>query len=94
MIRKSTSIPRTYTDRDGLKHADLTERLIGIFFHVYDGLGHGFLESVYEQAFCHSLAQANVFFERQIAIPVWFEGQKIGDFRADLLAESESHRRV
>jgi len=31
-----------------LKHADLTDRIIGIFYDVYNELGYGFLESVYE----------------------------------------------
>lgn len=44
-------------DLRGLKHKELTERLIGIFFNIYNELGHGFLESVYEQAFSVVLAR-------------------------------------
>jgi len=33
------------------------------------------------------LAKSGIFFERQIAIPVWFHGQQIGEFRADLLVD-------
>ena len=33
---------------NGLKHSTLTESIIGTFFEVYNELGHGFLESVYE----------------------------------------------
>jgi GxxExxY protein len=76
-----------YADQHGLLHHDLTEKLIGAFFNIYNQLGHGFLESVYEQAFSIALAENGVFFERQIAVPVWFHGQKIGDFRADLLVD-------
>jgi hypothetical protein len=47
----STSLPRIYADERGLKYRDLTERLIGIFFKLYNELGHGFLESVDEKAF-------------------------------------------
>ena len=50
-------------------------------------MGHGFLESVYEQAFAGALAQSSVFFQRQIAVPVWFHRPKAGDFRADLVVE-------
>jgi len=35
----------------GLKHRELTQKIIGIFYEVYNELGHGFLESVYETAF-------------------------------------------
>ena len=76
-----------YADQHGLLHHDLTEKVIGAFFNIYNELGHGFLESVYEQAFSIALAENGMFFERQIAVPVWFHGQKIGDFRADLLVD-------
>ena len=72
-----------------MKHRELTEKLIGIFFDVYNELGHGFLESVYEEAFSVSLAERGIFFQRQIAVPVWFHGRKIGDFRADLLIDGK-----
>jgi len=83
----TTSAPRIDADERGLKHRDLTEKLIGIFFEVYNELGHGFIESVYEQAFAVSLGEKQIFFERQVAVPVWYHGQKIGDFRADLLVD-------
>ncbi|HEV2732824.1 MAG TPA: hypothetical protein VGV15_22560 [Terriglobales bacterium] len=45
-MKTSTSIPRIYADRHGLKHPELSEKLVGIFFSIYNELGHGFLESV------------------------------------------------
>lgn len=84
-MRIVTSIPRMYADIRGLKHSELTEKLIGIFFSIHNELGHGFLECVYEQAFSVALAEGGIFFERQVAVPVWFLGQQIGHFRADLL---------
>jgi len=86
-MRAATSLPRIYADARGLKHRELTVRLIGIFFHMYNELGHGFLESVYEQAFSVVLAENQIFFERQVALPVWFHGIQISEFRADLLVE-------
>lgn len=86
-MRTVTSIPRMYADQRGLKHADLTEKLVGIFFNIHNELGHGFLESVYEQAFSVVLAENNIFFQRQMAVPVWFHDQQIGEFRADLLVD-------
>ena len=62
-----TSSPRIYTDEHGLKHRELTEALIGIFYDIYNELGHGFIESVYEQAFALSLAERGLFFQRQIS---------------------------
>jgi GxxExxY protein len=88
-MKIATSIPRIHADQNGLKHRELTEKLIGVFYSVYNELGHGFLESVYEQAFSVELAEKGIFFQRQIAIPVWFHGQKIGAFRADVLIDEK-----
>lgn len=53
----ATSLPRIYADERGLKHRDLTEKLIRIFFDIYNELGHGFLESVYQKALTLALKQ-------------------------------------
>jgi GxxExxY protein len=71
----------------GLKHRELTQKIIGVFFEVYSELGHGFLESVYETAFQVALVSKGMSVFRQIEVPVWFRGQKIGDFTADMLVE-------
>ena len=67
-----------------LRHGDLTEKIIGVFYDVYNELGYGFLESVYEASLFLALQEAGLTVERQVAIPVWFRGQKVGEFRADL----------
>src|SRR2546430_2740909 len=74
-------------DRRGLKHKELTETIIGVFFEVYNELGHGFLESVYERAFEIALTAKGIDVLRQIQIPVSFRGQSVGDFVADMLVE-------
>ncbi len=74
-------------DRRGLKHKELTETIIGVFFEVYNELGHGFLESVYENAFDAALASKGLDVRRQIEVAVWFRGQRVGDFVADILVE-------
>src|SRR5438105_14905371 len=57
------------------------------FNDVYNELGFGFLESVYESAMSVALAEANLRVERQFPVPVWFRKQQIGDFRADILVD-------
>jgi GxxExxY protein len=74
---------------EGLKHRDLTEKIIGVFYDLYNELGHGFLESVYEQAMAVALDQAGMKVERQVPVSVWFRGQQVGDFRADLLVDAK-----
>lgn len=71
----------------GLKHRELTEKIIGVFYEVYNELGHGFLESVYEKAFDIALTSRGIGVLRRIEVPVWFRGQKVGDFEADMLVE-------
>jgi len=71
------------------KHADITNRVLFVFYRVYNELGHGFLESVYEEAMVISLAESGLKVQRQVPIPVWYHGKKIGDFKADLLVEEK-----
>ena len=66
-------------------HHDLTRDIIGIFYQVYNELGHGFIESVYENALCIALREKAFEVHQQIAVPVWFHGKKVGDFDADVL---------
>ena len=75
------------TDQHGFRHGDLTRRVIGVFYEVYNELGHGFLESVYEAAMEVALRQAGMSLQRQQAIEVRSRGQTVGDFRADLVVE-------
>jgi GxxExxY protein len=71
-----------------LKHHELTEKVIETFYEVYNELGFGFLESVYENALVIALRTKGFQVEQQISVPVWFRGQRVGDFVADLLVEN------
>lgn len=66
-------------------HSALTDRIIQAFYDVYNELGPGFLESVYEKAFAKALREAGLQVLVQSPIPVWFRGELVGDFRADLV---------
>ena len=72
---------------ESLKHHELTEKIIGVFFDVYNELGHGFLESVYEEALALALVQGGIAIQRQVPVSVWFRTRQVGDFRADLIAD-------
>ena len=71
----------------GLKHAELTEKIVGIFYDVYNELGYGFLESVYEESLVIALRETGLDVERQLVIPVWFRSHEVGRFRGDILVE-------
>jgi GxxExxY protein len=67
------------------KHDDLTQRIIGVFYDVYNELGYGFLECVYREAMRLALSQAGLSVSCEVPIPVEFRGTVIGIFRADLI---------
>ena len=68
-------------------HKHTTYKIIGVFFDVYNELGHGFLESVYQKSLGLALRSAGLDACWPIAIPVWFRGQQVGHFEADMLVE-------
>jgi GxxExxY protein len=75
------------TDTHRFKHGETTQKIIGVFYEVYNELGHGFLESVYEKSLEVALNSMGVQVCRQIEIPVHFRGHQVGIFTADMLVE-------
>lgn len=70
-----------------LKYQELTYQIIGVFYDVYNELGHGFLESVYQRSLGLALESAGVKTRSPVKIPVWFRGQHVGQFEGDMLVE-------
>ena len=70
------------------EQSEVTDKIIKVFYEVYNELGFGFLESVYDRAMYLALQQAGRHVEREFPIPVWFRGEVIADFRADLIVNS------
>jgi GxxExxY protein len=66
-------------------HADLTEQIIKAFYKVYNALGYGFLEKVYENAMLYELNKDGLSALQQEIIKVFYEGFPVGDYYADLL---------
>ena len=71
-----------------MKHKELTYKIIGVFFDVYNELGHGFFESVYQRALELALKSAELEVRSYVKIPVWFRGQCVGQFEGDMLVEN------
>ena len=74
---------------DKLKHKELSHLIIKGFYEVYNELGGGFLESVYENAMILVLQQQGLHVETQKEIAVYFRGIIIGNFRADMIVEEK-----
>ena len=71
-----------------LGYHELTERIIKVFFDVYNEVSHRFLESVYLEAMAIALSADGCQVTKQASVPVWFRKKQVGDFRADLLIDN------
>ena len=72
-----------------MDHSDLTEKIIGCAYHVYNTLGTGFLESVYEKALLIEAEKYGLSVESQKAINVYYDEQIVGNFVADLIVDNK-----
>lgn len=75
-------------DRTLLINCEVSAAVLGCFFDVYNELGPGFLESVYENSLAVALKESGHDVSQQAALTVWFRGRPVGDFRADLIVDS------
>lgn len=68
---------------------ELTYQIRGAIFDVYNSLGPGLLESVYEEALLFELQQRGLKVERQVEVPIRYKGQELKTpLRLDLLIEN------
>jgi len=67
------------------KHKEITEKVIKAFYAVYNALGYGFLEKVYVQALVIELQNLGLEVARNVAITVFYAGQAVGEYFADLV---------
>jgi len=71
-----------------MEYEALTERIIGCAYKVYNTMGFGYLESVYERCLSIELANAGLRAEPQAAIQVKYAGEVVGEFVADIVVEN------
>ena len=70
-----------------MKEEHLTRQIIGAFFRVYNRLGYGFLEKVYERALAIELRERGLRVACQNPVKVFYGGRMVGDYFADLVVE-------
>ena len=68
-----------------MQHSELTEKIIASAYAVYNKMGYGYLESVYERCILIELAEAGLTFENQKPLKVLYKGKIVGDFVADII---------
>ena len=66
-------------------HSDITDKIIKAYYKVYNTLGHGFLEKVYEKAMVIELRKMGMIAQRQVSIKVYYDGEEVGDYDADVI---------
>lgn len=76
-------------DGEEYKHAETTRRIIGAAYTVYNTLGTGFLEKVYENALAFELGRQGLDAEQQHPVRVTYKGQTVGDYVADLFVDGK-----
>lgn len=76
-------------DNNKLLHEDITDKIIAAFYQVYNELGYGFLEKVYEEAMIIELTEKGLTTAQQLPIEVWYRGNVIGQYYADLCVENK-----
>ena len=72
-----------------MKHEDITHRIIGCAYKVYNTLGFGFLESVYRKAMVIELEKSSLQTEQEKPLEVYYDDQVVGEFYVDLFVEQE-----
>jgi len=72
-----------------VKHEELTDKIIKAFFTVYNTLGFGFLEKVYENALSYELHMCGFTTENQKNLMVYYNDTSVGEYFADIIVENK-----
>ena len=73
---------------DNYKHSNITGKIIKAYYNVFNTLGYGFLEKVYENAMMLELKKFGLYCEKQKPIKVYYDEQSIGEYFADIIVEN------
>ena len=77
------------TDCEDIKYKELADKIIKIFYRVYNKLGYGFLERIYENAMMIEFKRESIPAVSQSAIKVFYEDEIIGEYFADILVDDK-----
>lgn len=70
-------------------HSEITGEILNAFYDVYNELGYGFLERVYKNALYKELGQRGFDCSTERSIPVYYKGELVGDYFADIIIENK-----
>lgn len=80
---------RMNTKEEKILHKDLSYKIIGLAMEVHSKLGYGFLEKVYENAMMVLLRREGIHAKQQAPITVYFDGEVVGGYYADILVKDK-----
>jgi len=72
-----------------LKYKEITEKIIGAAMRVHSRLGNGFQEVIYQRALEIELKEANVSYQREYNMPIYYNSRRIGERPVDFLIEKK-----
>ncbi len=70
-------------------HQDITEKIIKAFYQVYNTLGYGFLERVYQKAMLIELRKLDFNCKEEYPVKVYYDEMQVGDYRADIIVDDK-----
>ena len=74
---------------DNFKHKIITEKILKAYYNVYNSLGFGFLEKVYEKALLIELQELGLTVESQKQINVYYKNKLVGNYFTDIIVEGK-----
>lgn len=75
--------------RQDLIYPELSYKLVGLAYNVFNELGHGHLEKVYQKAYAKELKEADIVFKEQASYQVIYKDEVIGNNYLDFLIENK-----
>ncbi len=75
--------------KEEYKHSDITSKIIGCAMKVHSTLGNGFQEVIYQRALAIEMRKTGLYFEREMEMPIYYEGEEIGTRRVDFFVSNK-----
>jgi GxxExxY protein len=70
-------------------YEDITHKIIGCSMKVHSVLGSGFQEVIYQRALAIEMSKQELSFQREMEMPIYYDGQNIGTRRVDFFVEEK-----
>ena len=77
------------SNQDKVIYKDLSYKIVGILFDVYNELGPGYQEKYYQRAIANAFDKQNISYKKEVLIKLKFQGNKIGNYYLDFLVENK-----